>query len=79
MATTIKKWGNSLAIRIPKFIAEELNLKNNTTVELHSNNGSLVVRSVEIQYTLDDLLNEVTDQNLHEETDTGKVVGREEW
>ncbi len=79
METTIKKWGNSLAIRIPKVIAEELNLKNNTKVELHSDNGSLVIRSVEIQYTLDDLLNEVTDQNLHKETDTGKAVGREEW
>ncbi len=79
MEATMKKWGNSLAIRIPKVIAEELHLKNNTKVELHSNNGSLVVRAIEIQYTLNDLLNEVTDQNLHKETDTGKAVGREEW
>ncbi len=79
METTIKKWGNSLAIRIPKVIAEELNLKNNTKVKLRSDNGSLVVRSVEIKYTLDDLLNKVTDQNLHKETDTGRAVGRKEW
>jgi len=79
MITTVKKWGNSLAIRIPKIIAEELFFKNNSKVELHTDNGSLQVRSVKIEYSLDTLLAEVTDENLHEETSTGKRVGREEW
>ena len=79
METTVKKWGNSLAIRIPKVIAEELSIKNNAKVELHTENGSLVVKSVEIEYDLAGLLAEVTDENLHKEIDTGKSVGREEW
>ncbi len=79
MITTVKKWGNSLAIRIPKVIAEELLFKNNAKVELRTDNGSLLVKSVEIEYSLDSLLAEVTDENLHKETSTGKSVGREEW
>lgn len=79
MITTVKKWGNSLAIRIPKVIAEELLFKNNAKVELHTDKGSLLVKSVEMEYSLDSLLAEVTDENLHEETSTGKSVGREEW
>ena len=65
-----KKWGNSLAIRIPKVIAEELLFKNNVKVELHTDKGSLLVKSVEIEYSLDSLLAKVTDENLHEETST---------
>lgn len=79
MITTVKKWGNSLAIRIPKVVAEELLFKNNAKVELHAENGSLLVKSVEIKYSLDALLEEVGDENLHKETSTGESVGREEW
>ena len=79
METTVKKWGNSLAIRIPKVIAEELSIKNNAKVELHTDNGSLQVRSVEMKYSLDTLLADVTDENLHKETSTGESIGREEW
>ncbi|MEA3267172.1 MAG: AbrB/MazE/SpoVT family DNA-binding domain-containing protein [Candidatus Fermentibacteria bacterium] len=79
MITTVKKWGNSLAIRIPKVIAEELLFKNNSTVELHTDKGSLLVKSVPREYSLDTLLAEVTDENLHEEIGTGESVGREEW
>ncbi|MCK5842083.1 MAG: AbrB/MazE/SpoVT family DNA-binding domain-containing protein [Candidatus Sabulitectum sp.] len=79
METTVKKWGNSLAIRIPKVIAEELCIKNNAKVDLHTEKGTLVVKSVEIVYNLDSLLEKVTDENLHDETDTGESVGREEW
>lgn len=79
METTVKKWGNSLAIRIPKVIAEELRIANNAKVDLHTEKGTLVVKSVEMVYNLDSLLEKVTDENLHGETDTGKSVGREEW
>ena len=79
METTVKKWGNSLAIRIPKVIAEELCIENNAKVDLHTEKGTLVVKSVEIVYNLDSLLEKVTDENLHDETDTGRSVGREEW
>ena len=79
METTVKKWGNSLAIRIPKVIAEELRIENNAKVELHTEKGTLVVKSVEVVYNLYFLLADATDKNLHDETDTGKSVGREEW
>ena len=79
MITKVKKWGNSLAIRIPKIIADELLFKKDSAVVIHTDNGSLLVKSVEVEYSLDSLLEEVTDENLHEEISTGKSIGREEW
>ncbi|MCK5132161.1 MAG: AbrB/MazE/SpoVT family DNA-binding domain-containing protein [Candidatus Sabulitectum sp.] len=78
MQTIIKKWGNSLAVRIPKAIAEDLRIENNSKVELYTENNCLVVKSIEIEYSLTELLSKVTEENLHKEIDTGRSAGREE-
>jgi antitoxin MazE len=80
MKTQIQKWGNSLAVRIPKAFAASLGLAQDSSVELALENGSLVVRpSPGPRYELSELLDRVTENNLHTEEDYGRAVGNEEW
>ncbi|RKZ06265.1 AbrB/MazE/SpoVT family DNA-binding domain-containing protein [Candidatus Fermentibacteria bacterium] len=78
MKTVVKKWGNSLAIRIPKVISKELSIQYDTEVEMIAKNGSLIL-TPRPSYLLKDLLAQVNQENLHEEIDTGDRTGREEW
>ena len=80
MKTKVQMWGNSLALRIPKSFASETHLEPDTLVDLSLVNGNLVislVRSAAAQ--LEQLLAGVTEDNLHQEWQTGAVVGREVW
>lgn len=80
MRARIRKWGNSLALRIPKSIAAEAALEPNALVELSLVDGKLVVlRVAEPEVTLEQLLAGVTEQTLHREADTGPAVGSEAW
>ena len=80
MKTTIQKWGNSLAVRIPKTFATEAKLAEDSAVELSLEEGRLVVTPVRAtRPTLDELLARVTDESIHEETDWGSPVGKEVW
>ncbi len=81
MQTQVKKWGNSLALRIPKAFAEEMDISSDTPVEISIVEGNLVVTPlVEAQsYSLDDLLSQITEDNLHGEVETGEAVGQEVW
>ncbi|MBX3267653.1 MAG: AbrB/MazE/SpoVT family DNA-binding domain-containing protein [Acidobacteria bacterium] len=80
MKVQIQKWGNSLALRIPRSFALETRVEQGTTVELTVKGESLVVKPLaEPEFELDELLSKITKQNLHGETDTGKPVGREVW
>ena len=67
MKVQIQKWGNSLALRIPKSFAIESKVKQGTVVEVSLEQGKIVVAPVaEPEFTLDDLLAKVTKHNLHE-------------
>ncbi len=80
METTIRKWGNSLALRIPKSFAAELGIEDGATVELTVANGRLVLTPVTgRRYTLRQLLRRVTRRNKHAAVETGPAVGREVW
>ena len=80
METRIGKWGNSLALRIPRTLAAQLGLSLNSAVELASVEDKLVVTPVKSPDSeLDMLLSGITDSNLHGEIDTGPAVGREQW
>jgi antitoxin MazE len=80
MLTKVQKWGNSLAVRIPKAFAEELGLKSNTAVEIGLREGQLVLKIASPRrWTLEDLLTKVTPENIHAEIDSGEGVGREAW
>lgn len=79
MTTTIQRWGNSLAIRIPKAYALEAGLAENTEVEIGVHRGKLVVRPARKEWTLDELLGGITSANVHAETSWGRRAGREKW
>ena len=72
--------GNSLALRIPAPLAAEVGLADNSPVELSLANGKLVVSPLHrLEYDLEDLLSQVTEENLHGEVDTGPSAGLEAW
>ncbi|MHA0035237.1 AbrB/MazE/SpoVT family DNA-binding domain-containing protein [Deinococcus sp. PESE-13] len=80
MTSQIQKWGNSLALRIPKALAQQVGLTQSSEVELLLQDGQIVIRPVPApQYDLAALLAEMTPENLHGETDWGAPEGREEW
>lgn len=80
METRVKKWGNSLALRIPKPLAVEVGLEDNSSVKLSLIDGRLVIAPVtEPQYSLEQLLAQVNEGNVHREQDTGPAVGGEVW
>ena len=79
MQTVIQKWGNSLAIRIPKSFAKQTNISNGTEVDLSIKKNKLVISSVQRdnEYDLDYFLAKIDDSNIHSEVDFGKPVGKE--
>lgn len=80
MQAKIQKWGNSLAIRIPKGMAQETGLHYEAAVDLRVRDGYLIVERLQTQrFSLDQLLEEVSDENLHSEVDFGPARGGEVW
>ncbi len=83
MITRVGKWGNSLAIRVPKEEADELHWEPNTPIKTSVVDGMLVIERATIieapTYTLEELLAGITLENLHPEIGTGYAVGNEVW
>jgi len=68
MKTRVQKWGNSLAVRIPKSFADEMGIGNNAPVGMSLEEGGLVIKpDRERTWDLDGLLAQVTDENIHPE------------
>ncbi len=80
MQITVKKWGNSAAVRIPAFILAAAHVALNQTVEVREEQGRIIIEPVRQKvYTLDALLDDITPINLHPTIDTGAPVGKEVW
>jgi antitoxin MazE len=80
MFTKVQKWGNSLALRIPKAFALDAQLKNDSVVEVSLVDGQIIIKPVSTHaLLLEQLLSGVTKNNLHHEIDTGDAVGNEGW
>ena len=80
MRVQVQKWGNSLALRIPKPFAEDVGVGEGTVVDVSVSKGRLIAAPVTPRpIRLDDLLRRVSKRNLHGETQTGSPVGREAW
>lgn len=75
--STVAKWGASLAVRIPKAIAEQWGVREGSAVELVSRGEQVVMRKK--KYDLTEMLAKVSPENLHSEVDFGPPAGREEW
>lgn len=80
MHTRIQKWGNSLAVRIPKSFAAEVGIEQDSEVELSLVDGKLVLAPLTSRPpTLHALLDQITSTNLHSEINTADAVGNEAW
>lgn len=78
MKTTAQKWGNSLAVRVPKSIALQAGLKVKDALDIEVRKGTLVLRPhLRRVYRLEDLVKRMTPRNVHKELDFGGPVGRE--
>lgn len=79
--TAVKKWGNSLGFRIPKGVADRLNLEDGTPIELELVAGGILLKPVKLRrsrYSMDELLEGVSRKTIHPLEDE-KPVGREVW
>jgi antitoxin MazE len=81
MATLqLAKWGNSLALRIPKPLAEDAQLREGDPVTVTiRGRGTLVIKAARRRYRLEQLVSRINARNRHEETDWGGPQGREVW
>jgi len=80
MLTKVQKWGNSLALRIPKAFALDAQIINNSFVEMSILEGQIIIKPIPVaDFTLDELLAGINDDNIHHEVDTGFAVGNEVW
>lgn len=76
---TIAKWGNSLAVRLPRHVAEGVRLFEGTPVSMHVEGDRLVITPARPKYKLSELLEQHKARHRHEETDWGKPRGEEAW
>lgn len=80
MRTTIRKWGNSVSIRLPAALMKAMRWHIEQELELREDDGRLVIEPARgVEYRLDDLVRDISDQNRHDQVDTGNAVGREAW
>ena len=74
----IKKWGNSASVRIPAAIMQAAHLDLDETVDVHEESGRIVIEPVQRkEYDLAELVKRITRENLHDEADFGRPVGKE--
>lgn len=76
---TIRAWGNSLAVRIPRIVSEELGIKENSSISMSVREGLLVIRPTKgHRKSLDKMLKQISANNLPATKEAfGQAVGRE--
>jgi antitoxin MazE len=79
MYVKAQRWGNSLAVRIPKAVADEAGIREQDEMEIDVAGGIIRLRPRVLEPSLDELLAGVTPENLHGEADFGRPEGREAW
>ena len=78
--TTVSKWGNSLAVRIPQSIAKQARLKEGDSIALELDiSGGILLKRTSRRYDLAELVAGITPLNQHSETDWGAAQGEESW
>jgi antitoxin MazE len=78
MDAVIRKWGNSLGIRIPSNIAKEISIVEGSHVDIEDIDGQIVIRPRN-KYELKDMIRAIKKANIHEEIESSNPVGNEIW
>jgi antitoxin MazE len=76
MEVAVRKWGNSLGLRLPSVIAKNMALRDGSSVELQDTDEGLLIKP---KTHLAEMLKKITKQNMHSEIPTGAIVGKELW
>jgi antitoxin MazE len=79
MEITVRKWGNSLAVRIPKVYADEIKIYQGSKMTIKREATKLIMEPSRKGEALKALLARITAENIHEEIETGERVGNEAW
>jgi len=80
MLLKVQKWGNSVALRIPKSFASEINVQSGTLVDLSLKNKKLIISPLfNEEFNLKSMLSQINKNNIHKEIKTGKPAGKELW
>lgn len=81
MRVQVKKWGNSASVRIPASVMAAASLRIDQEVDVREYDGRVVIEPVVApsSYDLNELLDQITPENLHDPIDWGPPVGREIW
>ena len=79
MVTSVQRWGNSLAIRIPKAFAAQAQLSENTDVDISLEGDKIVVTPARRTWSLRELVGDITPANRHREIQWGDRAGKENW
>lgn len=79
MRAKIQKVGNELVLPVPEALAKRADLLEGVEVELTVSCGSLIVTPTGRGLTLDEMIDQITEENRHDEIDWGPPVGREAW
>ena len=77
MQTSVTKWGNSLAIRLPQPFAKQIGLNAKNKVEISVEKDRIIIKKP--TQNLNNLLTKVTKENIHKESNTGNITGKEIW
>ena len=79
MEIKVKKWGNSLAVRIPKSYAKEINIDDGSIINIFRDKDKIILQPKEKKEKLNKLLTQINKNNIHEEVETGIGGGNEIW
>jgi len=80
MVTVVRKWGNSLGIRLPKTVAQEVEIDEGASVVIEARDGQIVITAAhKRRYRLSYLVRGITPKNRHAAVDTGDPRGKEAW
>ena len=78
MRTIVKKWGNSASVRIPVAVMQAAHLDLDEAVDVREESGRIVIEPARRkEYDLAELVKGITRENLHDEADFGRPVGKE--
>ena len=78
MRTVVKKWGNSASVRIPAAVMQAAHLDLDDAVDVREESGRIVIEPAQRkEYDLAELVKQITVENLHDEADFGRPVGKE--
>jgi antitoxin MazE len=78
MRTIVKKWGNSASVRIPAAVMQAAHLDLDEAVDVREESGRIVIEPAQRkEYDLTELVKRITRENLHDQADFGRPVGKE--